>query len=269
VYLGELASRRGIVYDSRRLDPEGQSFMFRIEAAGNYALQFYKQDFVRDFIMNDHVQVIAGEIPETAGSLDRERITAEPRWPDSHVEAELARQGGGPAPAGGAARPVAGTSAGIAGSAPVAPAVLPQIQPPASVPGTERGSRPLAGPGDGGPDAPVPVPAPPALTGETVPALPPGAPPERFLHTAREAFDAGKTADAISLLDQFRERFPSGSDEAYWLYGQFYEAAGPQRDILSALDYYRLLLREYPQSGRCNDARKRIAYLERYYINIQ
>jgi outer membrane protein assembly factor BamD (BamD/ComL family) len=99
--------------------------------------------------------------------------------------------------------------------------------------------------------------------------VPPDAPPERFLHTAGEEFAAGKTAVALSLLDQFRERYPSGSDEAYWLYGQIYEAAGPQRDILSALDYYRRLLREYPQSSRCNDARRRIAYLERYYINIQ
>jgi TolA-binding protein len=277
VYLGELASRRGITYDSRRLDPEGQTFLFRIEAAGIYALQFYKQDFVRDFILNDHVQVIAGEIPETAGSfdpaLDQERIRAEPRWPDSRTEAELARQGDSPAPAssGGtdAAESAAGTSAGNAGSASASATAAPQIQPPASVPGSGRNSRPLAGSGTGGPDTPLPVVPPPLITGETVPAVPPDAPPERFLHRAREEFEAGKTAEAISLLDQFRERYPSGSDEAYWLYGQIYEAAGPQRDILSALDYYHRLLSEYPQSSRSNDARRRIAYLERYYINIQ
>jgi TolA-binding protein len=286
VYLGELASRRGIAYESRRLDTEGQSFLFRIEAAGIYALQFFKQDFIRDFILNDHVQVIAGEIPETAGSfdpaLDQERIKAEPRWPDSRAEAELARQGGSPAPAssGGTdaaaaetqlegAAAAGGKAAGSSGSASVAPAAAPQIQPPASVPGAERNSRPVPGPGDRGPETPVPAVRPPVLTGETAPAVPPDAPPEWFLHRAREVFEAGKTAEAISLLDQFRERYPSGSDEAYWLYGQLYEAAGPERDILSALDYYRRLLWEYPQSSRCNDARRRIAYLERYYINIQ
>jgi outer membrane protein assembly factor BamD (BamD/ComL family) len=94
-------------------------------------------------------------------------------------------------------------------------------------------------------------------------------PPSGYLQKAREEFDAGRTASAISMLDQFREHYPAGSDEAYWLYGQFYEANSPSRDILTALDYYRRLVREYPQSGRYNDARRRIAYLERYYINIQ
>ena len=63
--------------------------------------------------------------------------------------------------------------------------------------------------------------------------------------------------------------YPGGSDEAYWLYGQFYEANSPSRNILLSLDYYRRLVNEYPQSGRLADARRRIAYLERYYINIQ
>jgi len=63
--------------------------------------------------------------------------------------------------------------------------------------------------------------------------------------------------------------YPGGSDEAYWLYGQFYEANSPNRNILLSLDYYRRLVSEYPQSSRVADARRRIAYLERYYINIQ
>jgi outer membrane protein assembly factor BamD (BamD/ComL family) len=93
--------------------------------------------------------------------------------------------------------------------------------------------------------------------------------PDRYLQQAQEEFDAGRVAAAIGLLDQFREWYPSGSDEAYWLYGQFYEANSPSRDIRLSLDYYRRLVREYPQSSRYNEARRRIAYLERYYINIQ
>ncbi|MCL2139415.1 MAG: tetratricopeptide repeat protein, partial [Treponema sp.] len=85
---------------------------------------------------------------------------------------------------------------------------------------------------------------------------------------AKEELDAGRAASAISVLDSFRERYPSGSDEAWWLYGQCYEANSPSRNILSALDYYRRLVRDYPQSGRVTDARRRISYLERYYINI-
>jgi hypothetical protein len=33
---------------------------------GEYALKFYRQDFIRDFIMNDYVQVIVGAPVETA-----------------------------------------------------------------------------------------------------------------------------------------------------------------------------------------------------------
>jgi outer membrane protein assembly factor BamD (BamD/ComL family) len=91
---------------------------------------------------------------------------------------------------------------------------------------------------------------------------------EELMHKALETFDEGKIPAAIALLDQLRERYPSGNDELYWLYGQFYEANSPSRDILLALDYYRRLMREYPQSGRYNDARRRVAYLERFYINI-
>jgi TolA-binding protein len=93
--------------------------------------------------------------------------------------------------------------------------------------------------------------------------------PDAYFKKAREEFEAGRVAGAIMALDLFRERFPSGSDEAWWLLGQFYEANSPSRDIRSSLDYYRRLIREYPQSQRYDAARRRIAYLERFYINIQ
>jgi TolA-binding protein len=124
----------------------------------------------------------------------------------------------------------------------------------------------------------VPVPAaaiagtPPALGDPAEPAGLPAQgdlPPGGYLERARQEFDAGRVATALAVLDQFRERYPAGSDEAWWLYGQCYEASGPSRDVRAALDYYRRLVREYPQSRRYNEARRRIAYLERYYINIR
>jgi hypothetical protein len=93
--------------------------------------------------------------------------------------------------------------------------------------------------------------------------------PADFLQQARDAYTAGQFPEAIVALDQFREQYPAGTDEAWWLYGQSLEAASPSRDIRSALDYYHRLIREYPQSLRGNDARRRIAYLERYYFTIQ
>jgi TolA-binding protein len=307
VYLGELGVRRGISYDSRRLDPEGQTFVFRAEAAGTYALKFYRQDFIRDYIINDYVQVIVGEAPETSATgwfsppLDRGRVSAE-RWPSALEEAEaLERSRAGssgtsvsapassvpPADTPAAAEPVPGPE----NSAPAADTPVAAEPAPGPENAVSRTEQPAAGTGTPPPARPsisdegiVPV-RPPAVAGqagaspETAPessagdegqASPPdGGLPGDYLQKAREEFNAGRVAGAIAALDQFRERFPAGSDEAWWLYGQFYEANSPSRDIRTALDYYRRLVREYPQSPRYNDARRRIAYLERYYINIQ
>ena len=90
VFLGELANRRGIRYESRRLDvrdgeTEGQSFIFLCESPGTYILRFYRQDFIQDYIINDHVQVIVGEsstlIQPPMPGMERSRVIAEPRWP--------------------------------------------------------------------------------------------------------------------------------------------------------------------------------------------
>jgi TolA-binding protein len=90
-----------------------------------------------------------------------------------------------------------------------------------------------------------------------------------YVQQARDAYSAGEFPQALASLDRFREQYPAGTDEAWWLYGQCLEAASPNRDIRSALEYYYRLIREYPQSLRGNDARRRIAYLERYYVTIQ
>jgi tetratricopeptide (TPR) repeat protein len=226
-------------YESRRLDPEGQSFIFRAELPGTYGLKFYKQDFIRDYILNDHVQVIVGEAPDASGAgwfnppVDRGRVVAEPRWPELSAPRE-------------------------AESSPEAPAAAdfgpPEAEPAAAVQGS-----------------------PPDLSGQAEfqdqppeqAGLPGEMPPAEYVRRSREEYDAGRIAGALAILDQFKEYYPAGSDEAWWLYGQILEAQSPSRDIRSALDYYRRLVREYPQSSRYDDARRRIAYLERYYFNIQ
>ncbi|MDR1838833.1 MAG: hypothetical protein LBQ93_04505 [Treponema sp.] len=282
VYLGELASRRGIVYNSRRLDPEGQSFIFTAEEAGTYALKFFKQDFIRDYILNDHVQIIVGEAP-TAGSgwfnppVDQGRVVAQPRWPSVQEEAEILRGGLRP----GANTPPANipdreagtifmpetvpsretaqdrettTASGIASAQ-----RTPPVSGAVSVPDTSVSGFPAQPPVTELPSASTP-PQPPVS--QEIP------PPGVLLQRAKETFDGGNVAAAIALLDQFSQNYLS-TDELYWLYGQFYEANSPSRNILLSLENYRRLVNEYPQSSRYNDARRRIAYLERYYINIQ
>jgi hypothetical protein len=292
VYLGELRSRPGVAYNSRRSEPEGQTFVFRSEEAGTFGLKFYKQDYIRDYILNDYVQVIVDEAPGRelfALPGDRGRVITAPRWPYLPGEEPAGGGSGGTASVavqteGGRTGDVpAGISAGTSAvsGGPSGEAAVPQTPPETPQPAADRslaGRRPpvraesrdddsivLVAP----PQAVSPAPAveQPPLAED--PALPDGTLPEEYFLRAREAFEAGQMQPALALLDQFQERYPLGSDEAWWLYGQFLEAAGPSRDIRLALDYYRRLVREYPQSPRYNDARRRIAYLERFYFNIR
>jgi hypothetical protein len=98
---------------------------------------------------------------------------------------------------------------------------------------------------------------------------PAGSGGEDYLRQAREAAAAQKYAEAVALLDKFREQSPGMNDEAWWLYGQSFEAASPVRDIKNALDAYSYLTREYPQSRYYRDAQNRIAFLNRFYFNIR
>jgi hypothetical protein len=277
VYLGELTSRRGITYDSRRNDPEGQTIIFRAEEAGTYALKFTKHDVIRDYILNDYVQVIVDEPVKNSGPgwfnppVDRGRVAAEPRWPSALDESAMLRSGQTGARSGvGAAAESTPSRAQGAGSAPAtAPPPVVVIIPPMQETGAVPSTVP---PQTVTPQAFTPqIDTPDTQTVSETPAIEKQEklPPEEMLKKAQENFNDGNTAAAIALLDQFMEYYPNGSDELYWLYGQFYEANTPNRNILLSLDYYRRLVNEYPQSRRYNDARRRIAYLERFYINIQ
>jgi hypothetical protein len=306
-YLGEVTSKRGVTYSSRRNDPEGQTYVFRAEETGTYALKFYKENFVAGYIINDYVQIIVNENPDAGASwpnfpIDRGRVTAQPRWPSALEEAGIQRgsvvsprstvsnaevfaapttsagsSAVNAAPAQSSTPPsqaapqqhstVPNTSQGTAFAANAAPST--QTTTPAQSAAQSASNAPYAGsssiPGiipQAGTQAPDSVGGSAAERQEAVS-------PEVVLQRAKDAFDAGNAADAIALLDQLKDYYPGGTDELYWYYGQFYEANTPSRNILLSLDYYRRLVSEFPQSSRLNDARRRIAYLERYYINIQ
>jgi tetratricopeptide (TPR) repeat protein len=250
VYLGELHSRPGLAYNSRRSDSEGQVFIFRAQETGTFVLKFYKQDYIRDYILNDHVQVIVEEAPFG----EPVPVITASRWPYLPGEEPPADESAGEL---GAVQPEEGAEVSRTPES-----AAPQVQAPAQTPAVV-GRQPPALSSGWDDDSIMPV-APPSAVSAA-----PDIQPEEYFRQAREAFEAGQTEEALAALDRFRERYPLGSDEAWWLYGQFLEAAGPGRNIRLALDYYRRLVREYPQSVRYEDARRRIAYLERYYFNIQ
>jgi len=307
VYLGELASRRGIAYNSRRTENEGMSFIFNVEEAGTFALKFFREDFTRGFIINDHVQVIASEAPATGTgwfnpAFERPRVTAEPRWPSAIEEAALQRSGGGgreqravnreqltenneqrannreQLAGNNEQRTIIPSAASTTGTTPTTTAP-PQtvtlsastpaaVTPPAST--TAANTTPPAAATTAAPQPAAAQSPDQTLTSETIsPAQQENLSPVVLLQRAKENFDKQNIAEAISLLDQYMKYYPGGSDETYWMYGQLYEANSPNKNILLSLDYYRRLVNEYPQSGRLSDAKRRITYLERFYINIQ
>jgi hypothetical protein len=311
VYLGDLQSRRGMTYVSRRLDPAGQSFILRADAPGTFELKFYKQDFIQDYILNDYIQIQVTDPPESGAEFsgesrgplalsgERGRVIAEPRWPPleepvsagsgevpappeipADVEVAVGPAAGpavssaagneiggdvdtGETPAAGGNRAVGETSGRVAGSGEAVPASPAAPAPPRLRPGLQDdGIVPVIPPSVPGSSGPVAEGT--EMTGDGESGEYSG-----YLRRAREEYQAGRIPSGIAILDEARQRYPWGSDEAWWLYGQLLEANSPRRDIRSALEYYRRLIREYPQSPLYADAQRRIAYLERYYFNIQ
>jgi hypothetical protein len=265
VYLGELSSLRGIVYDERRLGFEGESFVIHADLPGTYILKFYKQDFVQDFIINDHVQVIVeGNAPFTASI----RIVAEPRWPvlsdgppltAAVLRAETPAENPPESPPEPASDSDSEPPESPLGSGDPPVQAVPTAAPPAPEAGAdgEAAARPLEAPQ--GPEAG-------AADGAAAEAASGAA---ASVRRAEAAFQAGQNAEALAILEEFSHAYPALSAEALYLYGQALEAAGPGRDIRAAISYYRRLIREYPQSPHYTEAHRRIAYLERYYINIR
>ena|GEM_PF-565666 len=295
IFLGETGGRRGINFDARRPDAEGQTFVFNVETAGEYALRFYRHDFVRDIIVNDHVRVVVAQTrsPSAAGAG---RVIAE-RWPSPIDEARIFRATGRHVQLGTADTGDAAVEDSIDQTEPLSVATIAEVPaipetPVPTAPPVQEAETPPAFLPPAPPPSPVPPAAPP-VPAAPAPAAPPPPPvtpaiatvgafldappggavafgyPFELLEMARSEFAAGRVAEAISLLDLFTELYPSGSDEAWWLYGQFFEADSPSRNILYALSFYHRLVREFPQSGRLADARRRIAFLERFFINIR
>ncbi len=315
IFLGESGGRSGLPYDSRRMDADGLSFVFRAEKVGDFILKFYRQDFIADLIFNDYVAVSVAEGPQdvSVGGFsayrDRSRVVANPRLPLSGVQSEGTVGGAagvkGPVDASAAkvgssasvstsssaptttgptdaaspsvASPVdvsppaaapSGTASGVAGTSASGSAATPT--PSASTPSASTSARPTTVSNSSSSETKTAAffdatPTPSQATGRQEAAKS----PSELITSAWSALSAGSPSLVLQYLDQYRALLPGGSDEAWWLYGQALESPGSRRDVKGAIDWYRRLMREFPQSQRYEEARKRVAYLERYFLNIR
>jgi hypothetical protein len=247
IFLGEVNARQGLSYDSRRLDREGQSFIFRAEKIGEYALKFNKQDFVNNYYINDIVKVIVGEntdnIPQ--GYFSGTRVIAEPRWRPTVSDSVAARVDSAAESGVGAAR--------SSENAPQEQGAESRAVPPA--PRKNETENPAEN-------------AMPEMKSEHD-AENNNTPLPDYLSQAHADFKAGKFPEVISSLDLLRGMTPALDDEVWWLYGQSFEANSPARDIKAALDSYRHITQDFPQSVYYDPARGRIAYLNKFYFDIR
>jgi hypothetical protein len=273
-YLGEVTGKAGVLYDSRRFENPGLVFSLIASKPGDFVLRFQRQDALRGTSKDEIVSLSVTPKPQAAA-------------PGSPAA------GAAPAPALGT-----GTAAAQAGSGP-APAAA-RLAMPASAPGpSASGAAPGAAPGTSamaaapGPSPAGAVPGSPAAAAVSslpaaaaAPALPssanaaassmqasPSAPamdsPEGMLLAARNELAAGRPQGAIDALDRLLARYPSGMDEAFFLYGSALEQSGPLKDIQRAYGYYKKLRDDYPMSPLWDKASERISYIERHYFEIR
>ncbi len=93
--------------------------------------------------------------------------------------------------------------------------------------------------------------------------------PENILDDAQLAYDEGRYADSIALLDEYTSLGVSQVDRALYLYGKNYESSSDIRNIRMSVSAYEKLIESFPDSEHWEDAEKRVIYLERFYLNIR
>ncbi len=93
--------------------------------------------------------------------------------------------------------------------------------------------------------------------------------PENILDDAQIAFDEGRFADSISLLDEYTSLGVDKIDRALYLYGQNYESNSEVKNIRLALSSYQKIIDSFPNSEYWDASAKRKVYIERFYVNIR
>jgi hypothetical protein len=62
---------------------------------------------------------------------------------------------------------------------------------------------------------------------------------------------------------------PQQTPQQIWNEAQEYEKAGVGQDIQKAMELYGELMRDWPESEYYQQARRRLAYLQRNYVDIR
>lgn len=90
-----------------------------------------------------------------------------------------------------------------------------------------------------------------------------------LLERAWKAYNEKQFSKALSYVDQFLDNTAALYDEGLFLKGQILEAKSDVQDIKNAVEAYRTVTENYPESDWWTKARQRIIYLKRFYFDIR
>ena len=249
VYVGEQTSQQGLKYEQRKLQDNNSIFMFTAEKKGDYVLHFsYFDVFTNDFITDAVAVSVSAARSSAAKSMvqapeykietdDAEKTEqtqssrSEQLMPAQQAEHQLGNAGIGGTRQSMQAGNVAADRTGNEGVS------------------NETAFSVTAAESEAVQDA--------ALT------------PEQLLENARTAIAAADANAALQYLERFFTVSTEKLDDGLFLRGRAYELNGSVRNIRLALDAYRTLTADFPQSKYWAEADSRIRYITNFYVNIQ
>jgi tetratricopeptide (TPR) repeat protein len=94
---------------------------------------------------------------------------------------------------------------------------------------------------------------------------------KQHLEAARFAEKNELHSTAITLLEEFIDRYPGSRsvDLAYFTLGRMYEKKSSIQDVKQAINYYTIIIENFPASEYWIKAEERKEYLDRHYLHIR
>ncbi len=92
---------------------------------------------------------------------------------------------------------------------------------------------------------------------------------KEILTLAQKAYEAKNYTECLSYLEDFFDKAVSLMDEGLFLKGKVLETPSSSRNIKEALNSYKAIINNYPESDFWDDASRRISYIERIYFDIR
>lgn len=245
VYVGEQTSQQGLKYEQRKLQDNNSIFMFTAEKKGDYVLHFsYFDVFTNDFITD----AVAVSVSAARSSAAKSMVQA----PEYKIETETAGKTAQTQPSRSEQAISAQQPERQISDATFSAAAQSMQEGSAAVERTGTADAVNEG-----------------TVSESEAAQVSLLSPEQLLENTRTAIAAADANTALQYLERFFTISTEMLDEGWFLKGRAYELNGSLRNIRLALDAYRTLTADFPQSKYWAEADSRIRYITSFYVHIQ